>query len=377
MTELGALPTPSLLLDRRRAEHNAARIGDRVRTLGARLRPHVKTHKCIEVARLQTAGHAGGITVSTLAEARAFAAHGFRDITYAVPIEPGKFAAVLELVASGVRLALIADDAAVPGPLAEAARRAGVTLELFIKVDCGYHRCGVDPTGNALVELAQRIGERSSLRFAGILTHAGHSYHARGAEAIRAVAREERDVMCGAAARLRAAGIEVPTVSVGSTPTAVHVDHLRGVDEVRAGNYVFFDLTQAALGNCTPDDTVLSVLASVVHRDLTRRQLVLDAGAIAMSKDRGPVEFVPDAGYGRLVDLDSVDLGLALTGLSQEHGVVRAVDSAQLAALDRLPVGARVRVLVNHSCLTAAQHGEYVVHEGRTVVDRWTIHRGW
>lgn len=377
MTELGALPTPSLLLDRPRAERNAARIGERVRTLGARLRPHIKTHKCIEVARLQTAGHGGGITVSTLAEARAFAAHGFRDITYAVPIEPGKFAAVVALVASGVRLALITDDAGVPGPLAEAARRAGVTLEVFIKVDCGYHRCGVDPKGHALVELAQRIGERSSLRFAGILTHAGHSYHARGAEAIMAVAREERDVMCAAAARLRAAGIEVPAVSVGSTPTAVHVDHLRGVDEVRAGNYVFFDLTQAALGNCTPDDTVLSVLASVVHRDLARRQVVLDAGAIAMSKDRGTVEFVPDAGYGRLVDLDGTDLGLTLTALSQEHGVVRAADDTQLAALAALTVGTRVRILVNHSCLTAAQHGEYVVHDGRAVVDRWAIHRGW
>ncbi|MCL4212609.1 MAG: alanine racemase [Gemmatimonadales bacterium] len=377
MTELGALPTPSLLLDRPRAERNAARIGERVRTLGARLRPHIKTHKCIEVARLQTAGHGGGITVSTLAEARAFAAHGFRDITYAVPIEPGKFAAVVALVASGVRLALITDDAGVPGPLAEAARRAGVTLEVFIKVDCGYHRCGVDPKGHALVELAQRIGERSSLRFAGILTHAGHSYHARGAAAIAAVAREERDVMCAAAARLRAAGIEVPAVSVGSTPTAVHVDHLRGVDEVRAGNYVFFDLTQAALGNCTPDDTVLSVLASVVHRDLARRQVVLDAGAIAMSKDRGPVEFVPDAGYGRLVDLDGTDLGLTLTALSQEHGVVRAADDTQLAALAALTVGTRVRIRVNHSCLTAAQHGEYVVHDGRAVVDRWAIHRGW
>ncbi len=377
MTELGALPTPSLLLDRPRAERNAARIGERVRTLGARLRPHIKTHKCIEVARLQTAGHGGGITVSTLAEARAFAAHGFRDITYAVPIEPGKFAAVVALVASGVRLALITDDAGVPGPLAEAARRAGVTLEVFIKVDCGYHRCGVGPKGHALVELAQRIGERSSLRFAGILTHAGHSYHARGAAAISAVAREERDVMCAAAARLRAAGIEVPAVSVGSTPTAVHVDHLRGVDEVRAGNYVFFDLTQAALGNCTPDDTVLSVLASVVHRDLARRQVVLDAGAIAMSKDRGPVEFVPDAGYGRLVDLDGTDLGLTLTALSQEHGVVRAADDTQLAALAALTVGTRVRILVNHSCLTAAQHGEYVVHDGRAVVDRWAIHRGW
>ena len=374
MTELGVLSTPCLLLDHDRARRNAARVGARVTALGARLRPHIKTHKCVEVARLQVAGHFGGITVSTLAEARAFAAHGFTDITYAVPVEPGKFGAAVALAQAGVRLALLTDDPAIPGLLGEASRRAGVTFDLFVKVDCGYHRCGVDPAGPLLVEIAQRIGERSSLRFAGILTHAGHAYHARGAEAIGAIAREERDVMTAAAAKLRAAGISVPVISVGSTPTIMHVDHLVGVDEVRVGNYAFFDLTQATLGTCTAEDGVLSVLAAVVHRDTTRRQVVIDAGAIAISKDRGAVEFDAAAGFGRLLDLEGRDLGVRLGSLSQEHGTASVEDAALLG---RLAVGTRVRVLVNHSCLTAAQHAEYVVHEGLEVRDRWAIHRGW
>ena len=374
MTELHTVPTPSLLLDRSRAERNAARVGARITELGANLRPHVKTHKCIEVARLQTVGHTGGITVSTLAEARMFAQHGFTDITYAVPIEPGKFAAAVELAQSGVQLGLLTDDLSVPGALGEVAKRSGVRFDVYVKVDCGYHRCGVDPEGPALLEIAQRIGERTSLRFAGLLTHAGHSYAARGAAAIRAVAREERDVMVAAAARLQSAGIGVPVVSIGSTPTAVHVDHLEGVDEVRAGNYVFFDATQAAIGSCTMEDAALSVLAAVVHRDTVRGQVILDAGAIALSKDSGALAAADGGGYGRLLDLDGSDLGVSLSSVSQEHGTVRVNDQALLA---QLAVGTRVRILVNHSCLTAAQHSEYVVHDGLEVTDRWEIHRGW
>lgn len=374
MTDLAALPTPALLLDAPRMRRNAARIGDRVRTLGARLRPHVKTHKCIEVARLQTEGHFGGITVSTLAEAREFAAHGFDDITYAVPVEPGKFGAVTELVRTGVRLAVITDDPSVPAPLAEAARAAGVTVDVWVKVDCGYHRCGVDPEGPALADLVRRIGERTPLRFAGLLTHAGHSYHARGPTELRAVAAAERDVMVRAAEGLRASGIAVPAVSVGSTPTITHVDHLDGVDEVRAGNYIFLDAAQATIGSGTPDDCVLSVLTSVVHRDRSQGKVVLDAGAIALSKDRGAVDLDAASGYGRLLDRDGQDLGLRVESLSQEHGIVRIPERT---LLDRLPVGTRVRVLVNHSCLTAAQHEAYHVVEGDRVVDRWRIHRGW
>ncbi|HYH86917.1 MAG TPA: alanine racemase, partial [Pyrinomonadaceae bacterium] len=143
--DLQTVKTPSLLLDIERVRRNAARMSERVKSFGASLRPHVKTHKCVEVARIQTEGHAGGITVSTLAEARAFAAHGFRDITYAVPIEPGKFAETIDLAKACERLALITDDVSIPHALDEYARRAGVALDLFLKVDCGYHRCGVEP----------------------------------------------------------------------------------------------------------------------------------------------------------------------------------------------------------------------------------------
>jgi D-serine deaminase-like pyridoxal phosphate-dependent protein len=372
--DLHNIKTPSLVLDAGRVRRNAARMSERVRELGASLRPHVKTHKCVEVARIQTEGHAGGITVSTLAEARAFAAHGFKDITYAVPVEPGKFDEAIELSRLCERFALITDDAGIPAQLDEAARRAGLTLDLFLKVDCGYHRCGVEPERPEALEIPRRIDAARNLRFAGILTHAGHSYHARTHDELLAVARRERDVMTEFAARLRSDGVEVPVVSVGSTPTATHYDHLEGVDEARPGNYIFFDAFQATLGSCAFDDCALTVLAAVVHRDRARRRVVLDAGAVALSKDRGPVEFDPTCGYGRVLDLEGAETGLRVGALSQEHGEVSVEDESRL---DALHVGARVRVLANHSCLSAAQHAHYHVLEGSRVVDRWEIQRGW
>jgi D-serine deaminase-like pyridoxal phosphate-dependent protein len=372
--DLHNIKTPSLVLDVERVRRNAERMSARVATLGATLRPHVKTHKCVEVARIQTAGEAGGITVSTLAEARAFAAHGFTDITYAVPIEPGKFDEAIELSRLCERFALITDDAAVPPLLDEAARRAGLTLDLFLKVDCGYHRCGVEPERPEALEIPRRIDDAANLRFAGLLTHAGHSYHARSHEKLLSIARRERDVMAEFAARLRSEGVEVPTVSVGSTPTATHYEHLEGVDEARPGNYIFFDAFQATLGSCTFADCALTVLAAVVHRDRARRKVVLDAGAIALSKDRGAVGLDPSCGYGRVLNLEGAETGLRVGSLSQEHGEVLLEDER---LLDQLHVGARVRVLANHSCLAAAQHAHYHVLEGSRVVDRWEIQRGW
>lgn len=368
------LKTPALLLDVERVRLNAERIGARVRDKGARLRPHVKTHKCIEVARIQTRGHGGALTVSTLQEARAFAAHGFRDLTYAVPIEPGKFDEAIQLSRDCERLALITDDPDIPGHLNETARRAGVTLDLFLKVDCGYHRCGVEPSSPAAFEIPRRIADSSNLRFAGILTHAGHSYHCRSREEVLTVARQERDLMTEFAVRLRADGIAVETVSIGSTPTITNVDHLQGIDEARPGNYIFFDAFQAAIGSCSLKDCALTVLAAVVHRDRTRQKIVIDAGAIALSKDRGAVELDETCGYGLVLDLEGNDLGLRVQGLSQEHGEIIVADDN---LLDRLKVGTRLRVLVNHSCLTAAQHAHYNVLEGDRLVDRWDVQRGW
>jgi D-serine deaminase-like pyridoxal phosphate-dependent protein len=180
--------------------------------------------------------------------------------------------------------------------------------------------------------------------------------------------------MIGTASRLRSLDIPVPVISIGSTPTITHVDHLKGVTEARPGNYIFFDAFQAALGSCGFDDCALTVLAAVVHRDRTRRKVVLDAGAIALSKDRGAVEFDSECGYGRVLDLEGRDMGASLGTLSQEHGEVSLHDEE---TFNRLKVGTRVRVLANHSCLTAAQHSHYNVLEDGRVVDRWEIQRGW
>src|SRR5687768_9332250 len=176
------------------------------------------------------------------------------------------------------------------------------------------------------------------------------------------------------AERLKSVGIEVPTVSIGSTPTITHVDHLDGIDEIRPGNYIFFDAFQATLGSCAFEDTALTVLASVVHRDRARRKIITDAGGIALSKDRGPVDLDPACGYGRVLDLEGFDTGARITSVSQEHGTFIVPAEVNF---DAFPVGARVRILANHSCLTAAQHESYNVVEDGHIVDRWEIHRGW
>jgi D-serine deaminase-like pyridoxal phosphate-dependent protein len=370
--EISQIKTPGLLLDVDRVKTNAARMSDIAERNGVRLRPHIKTHKCIEVARIQTAGHGNGVTVSTLKEARAFAENGFDDITYAVPIEPGKFDEAISLRRGGVKLNLLTDDAATVGLLDDAAGKAGIVFDVFLKVDVGTHRVGVEPTSAEAIAIPRQITNSKHLGFAGILTHAGHSYDVNTQEEVLDIARYERDAMVELASRLRNDGIVVPCVSVGSTPTMTHVDHLNGIDEIRPGNYIFFDNFQATLGSCSFADTALTVIAAVIHH--SRNKLVIDAGAVALSKDRGPTHLDPACGYGRVLDIDGNETGLRVTGMSQEHGQIASNDAA---AIGRFKVGDRVRILANHSCLTAAQHTHYNVLEKGKIVYQWPIHQGW
>jgi D-serine deaminase-like pyridoxal phosphate-dependent protein len=371
---LDSLATPALLLDVDRVRWNAETMRAKARRLGVRLRPHIKTHKCIEVARLQLDGLPHAVTVSTLAEARVFIQHGFTDVTYAVPIDPGKFDRVASLATSCERFAVITGDADIPSGLDAAAARVGVTLDVFLDVDCGYHRTGVDPLGADAIAVTRRIAAGSHLRFAGILTHAGHAYRSTSLAERVAIAREERDVMVTCADRLRAEGVPVPAVSIGSTPTMTAIDDLSGIDEIRPGNYVFFDAMQAQIGSCRIEDCALTVLAAVVHRDVARQRIAIDAGALALSKDPGVTRLDAPMGYGRVLDLEGRDLGVHVSSVAQEHGLFTVLDDR---TFDRLRIGSRVRILVNHSCLTAAQHTHYEVVEGDRVIARWPIHRGW
>ena len=360
---LADLPTPALLVDLDKLEANIKHMAGRMKQLGVALRPHVKTHKCIEIGRLQREYGAKGITVSTLVEARAFADHGFDDITWAFPVILTRLDEARAL-ADRIRLGLVVDS-----PEAVAAlERSGGPWRVWLKVDCGYHRAGVDPHSDDALRLAERLTKSKALGFAGILTHSGHAYHARGQAEIRAVAEEERRVMAAFAERLDKAGIQVPAVSVGSTPTMSHVERLNGVTEARPGNYAFYDYMQTVIGSCTVSDCALTVLASVVSNQKGTNHSVIDAGALAMSKDSG-LETYPHTTLGEIYDdypSGSLSTSSRLVGLSQEHGFVSGV----------LPVGSRVRVLMNHSCLTAAQFDAYDVVRGDEVVDRWPIHRG-
>lgn len=372
--QLETIKTPSLVVDLERMKRNAESVAARAKELNVKLRPHVKTHRCAEIAKIQTADTFGGIMVSTLAEAHFFAGHGYSDITYGVPVERGKFAEAIALAKQIERFAVITDDLETVGGLNERAKADGAKIDVFLKVDVGTHRCGVEPETAEAFEIPERIAGSSNLNFAGILAHAGHSYGSKTPAELRAVAREERNKMRELAAELRNRGLAVPCVSIGSTPTMSAADDLAGVTEFRCGNYIFFDAFQATLGSCAFDDCALTVLAAVVHRDAARQKIVTDAGAVALSKDRGPVELDSGCGYGRVYDLDGNDLNLRIGSLSQEHGEIFVDDAA---TFNRLKVGDRVRVLANHSCLTALQHSHYHILDDGKIVDRWAINRGW
>lgn len=372
--DMEIIKTPSLIVDAARMKRNAERISNRVKELNVALRPHVKTHRCLEIARLQTEGNAGGIMVSTLSEAHFFSQNGFSDIIYGVPIEAGKFAEAIAFAKTCEKFSVITDDEETAQLLNETARRENIKLDVFLKVDVGYHRCGVEPDSKEAFEIPRKISDSSNLNFAGILTHAGHSYHAPSPEELLRTAQEERDKMRNLAEDLRSKGLDVPNVSIGSTPTMSAIDHLEGITELRCGNYIFFDAFQATLGSCRFSDCALTVLAAVVHRDARRQKIVVDAGAVALSKDRGAVEFDSTCGYGRVYDLAGNDLNLRVQSLSQEHGEISVADTQ---VFNSLKVGSRVRILTNHSCLTALQHSHYHILEDGKFVDRWEINRGW
>lgn len=363
MTTLADLPTPALIVDLAVLEANLARMAARATELGVALRPHLKTHKSIEIAQKQRLLGASGVTVSTLYEARVFAEHGFDDITWAFPVVLSRLSEIRAL-AGRVTLRLVLDA---PEALA-ALKRTGYPFHVWLKVDCGYHRAGVDPNSELAARLAQEIHESPTLSFDGILSHSGHAYHARGTEALRQVAEEERRVMTSFANRLRALGIDVSRVSVGSTPAMSAVAQLDDVTEARPGNYVFHDYTQTIIGSCTLRDCALTVLSSVVSSQPGADHSVIDAGALALSKDRGPA----DAPHRTMGEIFTDTAGATLrrdarvTSVSQEHGLVNTC----------LPVGSKVRILPNHSCLTAACFDEYYVARGYEIVDRWRIWRG-
>jgi D-serine deaminase-like pyridoxal phosphate-dependent protein len=377
MDTLSDIPTPALLLDRTVLQRNVDRMAGRMRAGGVALRPHLKTAKSAEVARLATGGEPGPITVSTLAEAAYLGAHGFVDSLYAVGIVPAKLERAAGLLRDGIRLKLLTDDPGVAREIAALGRRLGVCFPVLVEIDCGGHRGGVDPESDALLETAAYLNDGVGARLAGVLTHAGQSYDCSSVDEIRDVAGRERAAVVRAAERVRASGTECPIVSAGSTPTALWAERFDGLTEMRPGNYVFFDLYQQGLGCCRQEDLALSVLATVIGHAPRFERLLIDAGALALSLDRSATRFDAVTGLGRVVAVDGSPIapGLHVGRAHQEHGFVEAPGGVPL---ERLPIGTRVRVLPNHACATAAMYDRYHVTDGTPrLVAEWDRTNHW
>ena len=375
--KLYELETPSLILDRSRLAANIAAMSARMKRHGVDLRPHLKTAKSADVARLATAAHSGAITVSTLAEAAYFAEAGFRDITYAVGVTPAKLPRVAALCRDGVRLAVVTDSVAVAREIARTPD-CGPGIGVFIEIDCGLGRAGISADDEALIDIARALEGAAGLR--GVLTHAGQSYGCASIAEIEAVAEAERQAVVTAAERLRGAGIACPEVSVGSSPTARFGRGFADVTETRPGVYMFNDAFQAGLGCCRLDDVALTVLTTVIGQRRDLGILLIDAGGLALSKDRSTAGQAEDVGYGLVYDAAGerrLD-GLRVADVHQEHGLIKPLADGASIPFDALPIGARLRIMPNHACMTAAAYDRYhVVDGGDEIIAEWPRCVGW
>ncbi len=363
---LDDLPTPCLVLDRGILMRNLQTMAAHLKRLQVPLRPHMKTAKSIEVARLATAGQPGGITVSTLAEAEYFASHGITDILYAVGITPQKLDQVAKLNTDDAQIIVITDDPAMAATIAA----HPLPPRALIEIDSGEDRGGVAPDSDRLLQIGASLGPQ----LAGVMTHAGHSYTGRSATQMVDFAEAERAAVTLAAGRLRQAGHRVDIVSAGSSPTARHAEGLAGLTEIRAGVYMFGDLFQAEIDTHPADAIALTVLTSVIGRRPGR--VLVDAGGLALSKDRSTEATAHDYGFGLALDVaGQAAYGNAIVRRAyQEHGVIEM-------AADRpidLTVGGKLRIAPNHTCMTAAAHDRYfVVDGGLEVLAVWYRVNGW
>ena len=353
------LNTPAALIDVRRMRANIERMQDRMDALGVAFRPHVKTSKCVEVARAQLAAGARGITVSTLKEAEQFFAAGVSDIFYAVSMAPHKLQQALALCRRGCDLKLLVDSIESAQAIVDCGVAHGQVFQVWIEVDTDGHRSGVKPDDALLLDVARLLHE-GGMRLSGVMTHAGSSYEVETPQALEAIAEQERAGCVRAAQHLRAAGLPCSGVSVGSTPTALSARQLEGVTEVRAGVYVFFDLVMANVGVCTTDEIALSVLTTVIGHQADKGWAIVDAGWMAMSRDRGTAKQARDYGYGQVCSAagEPID-GYLLSAANQEHGILSRSGDPDLQIATRFPLGTQLRILPNHACATGAQFPVY------------------
>ena len=360
---LADLPTPQVLIDHVRLRRNIDRVQALADTHGQSLRPHSKTHKSPVIARWQLDRGAIGICCAKIGEAEVMADAGVTNIRLPYPVNPSNAGRLLAVM-DRATVSIIVDHIDVARGWSDAMRRAGRTLDVLVKVDVGFHRCGIDPDRGAL-DFIRATAALDGLRLRGLLSHAGQAYHAASEAELQSTAAEEAATLTRLKDATARSGIELSEISVGATPTLRYSAGQRGVTELRPGNYVYFDRTQVALGAAQLEDCALTVLATVVTKHEGR--IILDCGSKTLTND-GARGIAKAAGFGAILCGDGenrrrVDETLLVERLSEEHATVKVTGAT------RLEPGARVRVVPNHSCVVSNLVDVVQLVEGERVID--------
>lgn len=352
------LDTPALLIDFDKLENNLARMQKIADANGVKLRPHTKTHKTPYIAHMQRRAGARGVTVAKLGEAEVMNAAGIDDILVAFPLQGAAKMERLLRLAERAQMRVALDSIKVAQDISDAAAARGLNIPFYVEVDVGLHRVGLPPR-EPTRDFVRQVMKLPGIEFIGLLTHAGQAYAAKSLDEIAALGQQEGELLVETAEMLRADGIEVREVSVGSTPTARFAAQVKGVTEIRPGTYVFYDTMQVSKFACTFEDCAQTVLLTVVAKHPDR--LIFDGGSKTLTSDRGPGGA---ATFGTVVAFPNLEI----YALSEEHAHVRVTSDGPAPQ-----IGDKVQVIPNHACAVMNLHDRFFAARGDAVVGAFEI----
>jgi len=353
------IDTPAVLIELPIFEKNLREMQSLVDKHNLNLRVHIKTHKIPELAKLQIKAGAVGIATAKLGEAEVMAETGIKDIQIANIIVGQEKIKRLVRLQKKCRLSVAIDSIDNAGELSAAFSKSGLPLDALVKVNTGLNRCGLSSLSE-IIRLLKRVDGLPGINIVGLMTHAGHAYAARDREEIRAIGKAEGSTLVEYTRRLQTLGYEMKVVSVGSTPTAKQCANVKGVTELRVGNYIFNDMTQVALGTVSRNRCALTVLATVISSS-SKDRAVIDAGSKALALDKGAHGRDILKGYGKIVGG-----GGMLTRLSEEHGVIENLTR-------QFKVGQKVRIIPNHACTVMNLFDHAYLVDGQKVIKEYEI----
>lgn len=356
---INQLDTPALLLDLDKMEKNINDIVRFAKEANVQYRPHMKTHKSIEIAKRQIKAGAIGITVAKIGEAEIMVAGGIKDILIAYPISADAKIERVKKLMEKAKITVAVDSVEQAAILATSFEKDN-PLNVWIKVNSGLNRVGVEPN-EEVVELATFIQERPTLNLTGIFTHAGHSYAATSTGQLEKIGKQEAAAVLQSAKLCENAGIPITHKSIGSTPTFKIAGMIDGITEIRPGNALFYDMVQVGLGVAKEEQCAVTVLSQVVSKKPNR--LVIDAGSKTLALDQGAHGNASISGHGRIKEHPE----LVIERLSEEHGVIPTNSEVDVNLNDLLTI------IPNHACVVANLFDTYIVHRNGKVIGEWKV----